>query len=634
MVKTIGFTAAGPRHFPLRPSHGLTENDARMISSNDHRKMLLRWVVDDYKPMSTTLKEASPCPNCGRPLPLGALAGLCPACLLAQGFPTDAGGPEKPGRFEAPPRERIAALFPQLEVHALIGTGGMGAVYKARQPSLDRWVALKVLPTDGPGGALSEERFNREARALARLGHPNIVGVHEFGQVGGLHYFIMEFVDGANLRQLGQAGRLSPREALQLIPQICDALQYAHDEGVVHRDIKPENVLVDRKGRVKIADFGLAKILGADPAAARLTMEGQVMGTPHYMAPEQVERPLSVDHRADIYSLGVVFYELLTGDLPLGKFLPPSRKVQVDVRLDEIVMRALENDPARRYQHASEVKSGVASVTGTPPPGSGGGPPTDPCAKLAPGKCWWKAVTPVRAAITVWLLVAVIIEFCKLNVPLIYHAKARINVVARVGDGGMMLPAPLDQSSVEAALGKVKSRAVLDLVVDRLNLKTRWAHRSENGRLSDIAAAMSLGSMLTARQFRSSNIIEIECMNESANEAAEVANVVAEAFIDLSRDPASKAAAGVELIDSAQPPLRGAVLYEPHRVVACALLGSVFSGAAAIFVGSMRRRAGIGGPTGDARRQRLAIWVASVGFALLAFGIAFFTGALAGIARR
>src|SRR6185436_18756607 len=123
---------------------------------------------------------------------------------------------------------------------------------------------------------------------------------------------------------------------------------------------------VDRKGRVKIADFGLAKIAGRDGDAARLTLEGQVMGTPHYMAPEQVERPLAVDHRADIYSLGVVFYEMLTGDLPLGKFSPPSRKVELDVRLDEVVLRALENDPARRYQKASEVKSRVETITGSP----------------------------------------------------------------------------------------------------------------------------------------------------------------------------------------------------------------------------------------------------------------------------
>lgn len=294
-------------------------------------------------------------------MPVGALAGLCPACLLAQGVETDPADTKTRIRFEPPKLAEISRLFPQLEVLELLGAGGMGAVYKARQPALDRFVALKVLPAGG--GVGSTERFNREARALARLSHPNIVGVHEFGQVEGLHFFIMEFVDGANLRQLEKTSRLSPREVLQIIPQICDALQYAHDEGVVHRDIKPENVLVDRKGRVKIADFGLAKIVDPNPAAARLTVEGQVMGTPHYMAPEQVERPLAVDHRADIYALGVVFYEMLTGDLPIGKFAPPSRKVQLDVRLDDIVLRALENDPGRRYQQASEVKSQVENIT-------------------------------------------------------------------------------------------------------------------------------------------------------------------------------------------------------------------------------------------------------------------------------
>ena len=315
---------------------------------------------------SVNAGSAKACPTCARPLPAGAPAGLCPACLLAQGTETESGAGGPRTRFVPPPLTEIAALFSQLEILRLLGAGGMGAVYQARQPALDRFVALKVLPADADGGANFTERFNREARALARLNHPNIVTVHEFGQAGGLNYFLMEFVDGANLRQLEQAGRLSPREALQIIPQICDALQYAHDEGVVHRDIKPENVLVDRKGRVKIADFGLAKILGHEPEAARLTVEGQVMGTPHYMAPEQVERPLTVDHRADIYALGVVFYEMLTGDLPLGKFAPPSRKVSVDVRLDEIVLRALENDPARRYQQASEVKQRVATVVETP----------------------------------------------------------------------------------------------------------------------------------------------------------------------------------------------------------------------------------------------------------------------------
>ncbi len=313
------------------------------------------------------MPENRKCPECGTPLPAGALAGLCPACLLKQGAANDTAQPDAPA-FEPPSVPEIAKLFPQLDILKLLGKGGMGAVYQARQPSLDRMVALKILPAhDGtdPGFA---ERFNREARALARLSHPNIVAVHEFGRAGDLHYFIMEFVDGVNLRQLQLAGRLSPREALQIVPQLCDALQYAHDQGVVHRDIKPENVLMDRKGRVKIADFGLAKILDADPAKMRLTAEGIVMGTPHYMSPEQVEHPLDVDHRADIYSLGVVFYEMLTGELPLGRFAPPSSKVQIDVRLDDVVLRTLEKEPSRRYQHASQVKTAVETIGSTPTP--------------------------------------------------------------------------------------------------------------------------------------------------------------------------------------------------------------------------------------------------------------------------
>ncbi len=261
----------------------------------------------------------------------------------------------------------IARHFPQLEVIELLGSGGMGAVYKARQREIDRLVALKILPSDAASDPGFAERFTREARALAKLNHPNIVALYDFGHVNGLHYFIMEYVDGLNLRQLEQAGQLSPREALQIIPQICEALQFAHDEGIVHRDIKPENVLLDKKGRVKIADFGLARILGHEPEDFRLTRAREVMGTPHYMAPEQVEKPQSVDHRADIYSLGVVFYEMLTGELPLGKFDPPSQKVRIDVRLDDVVLRALEKEPARRYQQASEVKTDMETIMTEPP---------------------------------------------------------------------------------------------------------------------------------------------------------------------------------------------------------------------------------------------------------------------------
>jgi hypothetical protein len=219
----------------------------------------------------------------------------------------------------------------------------------------------------------------------------------------------MEFVDGVNLRQLQKARRLSPREALQIIPQICDALQYAHDEGVVHRDIKPENVLVDRKGRVKIADFGLAKILGRGPEALRLTGEGQVMDTPHYMAPEQVEHPLTVDHRADIYSLGVVFYEMLTGELPLGRFQPPSRKVQVDVRLDEVVLHALEKEPDRRYQHASQVKTDVQQVAAGSPPPVQSRPQSLSAAAVAGKDTTVLRPELQRTAVRAWKLVALVI---------------------------------------------------------------------------------------------------------------------------------------------------------------------------------------------------------------------------------
>jgi hypothetical protein len=203
---------------------------------------------------------------------------------------------------------------------------------------------------------------------MARLSHPNIVSIHDFGEVDGLYFFLMEHVDGVDLKRLEQSRQLTPEQALAIVPRICDALQYAHEEGIVHRDVKPGNILVDKKGRVKIADFGLAKLLGRSMADLSLTRSGQLMGTPHYMAPEQIDRPQQVDHRADIYSLGVVFYEMLTGELPVGRFAAPSTKVQVDVRLDDVVLRALENSPERRYQQASDVRTDVESIAKSPPP--------------------------------------------------------------------------------------------------------------------------------------------------------------------------------------------------------------------------------------------------------------------------
>lgn len=304
------------------------------------------------------------CPQCGRAMVPSSTQGLCPACLLRQAaFESVAPGPGMAG-FTPPAATELAELFPQFESLELLGRGGMGAVYKARQTSLDRFVALKILPAEANEDPAFGERFQREARALAQLSHPNIVGVHDFGQAGAYAYLVMEFVDGANLRQLQRGGHLSPQEALAIVPQICEALQFAHDRGIVHRDIKPENILIDTQGRVKIADFGLAKMMRLEAGAPDLTLTRHAIGTPQYMAPEQIEKPETVDHRADIYSLGVVFYEMLTGELPIGRFSSPSQRVEVDVRLDEVVLKALEKDPSLRYQQASAFKTRVETVAG------------------------------------------------------------------------------------------------------------------------------------------------------------------------------------------------------------------------------------------------------------------------------
>jgi serine/threonine protein kinase len=332
----------------------------------------------------TSMDTRKLCQDCGTPISADAPQGMCPACLMKVAMATGTGTGGATRSFIPPTVEELRGKFPQLEIVELIGHGGMGAVYKARQKELDRISALKILPPDIGSDATFAERFAREAKALAKLNHPGIVTIYDFGRADGLYFFLMEYVDGVNLNQLLQTGRVSSREALAIVPQICDALQFAHDLGIVHRDIKPENILLDRRGRVKVADFGLAKLVGVEtsaslshpvgggaaetsgdhPVAAALTDAGKVMGTPKYMAPEQIKAPQEVDHRADIYALGVVFYQMLTGELPGKRIEPPSRKVHIDVRLDDVVLRALEQKPELRYQQASVLKTQVEAITG------------------------------------------------------------------------------------------------------------------------------------------------------------------------------------------------------------------------------------------------------------------------------
>lgn len=304
-----------------------------------------------------------------------------------------------------PPRlDEIAAAFPDLEVEGFLGAGGMGCVYRVRERASGRVSALKVLPRELAADPAFAERFDREARTLSRLQHPNIVGIHRFGQSGGFCYLLMEHVDGANLRQALRAGKFTPEQALSLIPHLCDALQYAHGQGVLHRDIKPENILLDAEGRVKIADFGIAKIVGEPGTVAddfTLTRTGARVGTPHYMAPEQVERPDAVDHRADIYSLGVVFYELLTGELPLGRFQAPSAKATLDARVDEIVFRALAKERELRQQSADQVKAEVEGLE-------------SPVEKGAGSKVWgWKALLAGAVLVYVLMWVQTSVDFSR-----------------------------------------------------------------------------------------------------------------------------------------------------------------------------------------------------------------------------
>jgi len=272
------------------------------------------------------------------------------------------GGEQRPTTLREDEVLAAGVLIGPYLIEAYVGRGGMGTVYRAKHTMLGRVVALKVLPEKFARDPEFVQRFRREAQALANLAHPNIVAVHDLGVQGDIYYFAMEFVGGVNLRDVLAHKKLSPEEALKIVPQLCEALEYAHAQGVIHRDIKPENILVDKGGRAKIADFGLAKIVRGETTAVPLTRTNVVMGTVEYMAPEQRENLKQVDHRADIFSLGVVLYEMLTGQLPVGKFEPPSKRVQVDVRIDDVVLKALERDPDQRYQRASHMGTAVSQV--------------------------------------------------------------------------------------------------------------------------------------------------------------------------------------------------------------------------------------------------------------------------------
>ena len=488
------------------------------------------------------------CPKCGAALSAEAVAGLCPACLLSMNLATqtDPGVEAAVGHAKppVPSPETVAKQFPQYEILECLGRGGMGVVYKARQKSLDRLVALKILAPEREKDPQFAERFVREAKTLALLNHPNIVTVHDFGEAGGMFYLVMEFVDGVNLRQLQAAGRLAPKEALAIVPKICEALQFAHDRGIVHRDIKPENVLVDKQGRVKIADFGIARIMGVvgEPAVASRdgapTLPGltgeRTLGTPAYMAPEQAANPTEVDHRADIYSLGVVFYEMLTGEPPKGKFEPPSHRVQMDVRIDEVVLRALEKEPQRRYQSAGELKTVVETIAGSPAPGAG-----TALFPARPARSRGSVGAALLVALLVWGFVTLLATVITFLIPESYKATARIKVEREAWNenqngqsrGGAYSSPAYDPYFIQTEFELIQSELILGQVIDRLKLEERWGRRYTGGaKLTRAEATLLLRRQLDLRTVRNTSLIEIGVWSERPGEAAEIANAIAEEF--------------------------------------------------------------------------------------------------------
>lgn len=266
---------------------------------------------------------------------------------------TDPPAPNNGPELEFPSLEELAALLPHYEMHDIVGIGGMGAVYRARQVSLDRWVAIKVLPASSAQRAEDVQRFIKEARSMARLVHPHIVAVFDFGQTSAGHLFlVMEFVDGTDLHQLTRRGDITPERARRIISELCEALQFAHDRGVAHRDIKPANILITQDLHVKVADFGLAREASAQTVADEIEY-----GTPDYTAPERLIIGASVDHRADIYSLGVVMHEMLTGHTPA------AAGAQIQQGLPDgfaaIIAKCIHPEPEARFQKAADVRAAL-----------------------------------------------------------------------------------------------------------------------------------------------------------------------------------------------------------------------------------------------------------------------------------
>lgn len=252
-----------------------------------------------------------------------------------------------------------------------IGQGGAAVIYKGRQESLDRDVAIKVLSSKLTDDQEIVRRFERESMVVAKLNHPNIVHVIDKGFAGGRYYFVMTYIEGTSLREVIESERIQLKTKLEMIVQVCKALDYAHKNGVIHRDIKPSNILIDKQGNALVADFGIAQIIGTPDT--EMTSSDVIMGTLAYMSPEQKISSTNVDQTTDIYAVGVILYEILVGKKPLGHFkLPSEINNEIEPKFDNIVLKCLAQESKDRFQRAVELKDAILNAIGgfegdTPP---------------------------------------------------------------------------------------------------------------------------------------------------------------------------------------------------------------------------------------------------------------------------
>ncbi|MEM9281017.1 MAG: protein kinase [Verrucomicrobiota bacterium] len=318
--------------------------------------------------------------------------------------------PSSSSPWEPPTIKELHSLLPQYEITEIIGRGGMGAVYKGRQTKLNRDVAIKLLPetfNQGDDELNFAARFEQEAQAMAGLNHPAIIAVYDFGETAnGQLYFVMEFVDGMDIHQyLHECGGKVPQEhALAITAHVLDALDYAHQNGIVHRDIKPANILLDSEGKVKIADFGLAKRAETTDDGPGLTMTNVAVGTPDFVAPEALDPDKTPDHRADLYAVGVMLYQMLTGTIPRGNFRLPSDLIpDIDPRVDGIIERSMETDPADRYSSASQIRSAIDPIFSSPITKVEGGN-AEAASPVAIGASDVVAESPKKKSLTPWFI--------------------------------------------------------------------------------------------------------------------------------------------------------------------------------------------------------------------------------------